>query len=148
MYTLLLCVGIFIIHVICVSFYLASLLRISLQPRDFNQYTVGQTQDVICSISLSSDVDPDSIELAWLKKEDFITTDGQVTIINGHNNFNANNLIVSTIIRFEPLTEEDEGNYICYAKVNGSFVFKSIELQDFRSKYHAHSILFILAHVD
>jgi len=130
------------------SFYLASLLHISLQPRGFNQNTVGKTQDVICSISLSSDVDPDSIELSWLKKEDFITADGRVTIINGDNNSNASNLIISTIIHFEPLTEEDEGNYICYAKVNGSFVFKSIQLQNFRSKYHTHSILFILAHVD
>jgi len=114
--------------------YLASPLDISLNPSGFDQNTVGQTQDVICTISLSSVVDPDSIELAWLKKEDFITADGRVTIINGDNNSNTSN--PSTIIHFEPLTEEDEGNYICYAKVNGSFVFKSIELQDFISKYH------------
>jgi len=91
---------------------------------------------VICSISLSSNVDPDFIELSWLKKEDFITANGRVTVINDDNNFNASNLIKSTIIRFEPLTEEDESNYICYAKINGSFVFKLIELQDFISKYH------------
>ena len=109
--------------------YLASPLDISLNPSGFDQNTVGQTQDVICTISLSSVVDPDSIELAWLNEENIVTVDSRVTT-----NTSSDNDTIVTTIQFDPLFEEDEGVYICYAIINESFIFESIELQDFRSK--------------
>jgi len=118
-------------------FNLASFLTISLQPSGFGQNIVGQKQDVICSIAVPFDVDPDNIELGWVNEEDIITNDSRVTVDTSPNDassgyFNGSTLFTS--ILFDPLTKEDEGQYICYAIINGSFIFKSISLQNFTSK--------------
>ena len=121
---------------------LASILSISLQPNGFSQNTVGQRQEVICSIFIPINVDLDSITLAWLNKEDIVTTDGRVTIDESSGNSSAGN--ISVTIRFDPLFEDDANNYTCYALINGSFVFESMELQN-RSKqaYYGSIILCI-----
>lgn len=105
---------------------------IFLSPSGFDQNTVGQRQDVICSISVPPDVDPDTIELGWLNEDDIITDDSRVTIDTSSDYFNGTTLV--TTIQFDPLTEEDENEYICYAMINGSFVFESISLQNIISK--------------
>ena len=107
---------------------------ISLQLSDFGQNTVRQRQDVICSIAVPSDVDSENIELGWVNEEDIITDDSRVTIntLNTSDYFNGSTLV--TIIQFDPLSEDDEGEYICYAIINGSFTFESINLQNFTSK--------------
>ena len=114
------------------SFNLASFLSISIQPSGFGQNTVGYRQDVICSVPVPPGVDPDTIELAWLNEDEIFTDDSRVTIDTISDYFNDSTLV--TIIQFDPLSEEDEGEYTCYAKVNGSFIFESINLQNFRSK--------------
>ena len=111
---------------------------INIQPSGFYQSTLGQRQDVICSILLPSDVEPDTVELGWLNEEEFITDDNRVTIIELSNVAPVNsssNFSVTTIIRFDPLHEDDEGTYTCYSIVNKSESFTSIQLQNFRSKY-------------
>jgi len=116
--------------------YLASFLTISLQPNGFSQNIVGQLQDVICSIVIPSDVDPDDIEFGWINEEDIITDDSRVTIDTSPTNASSD-YISSTLfinIQFDPLTEEDEGQYICYAIINGSFIFELISLQNFTCK--------------
>ena len=113
-------------------FNLASVLNITLQPSGFDQNIVGQRQDVICSISVSPDVDPDTIELGWLNEDDIITNDSRVTIDASSDYFNGSTLV--TTIQFDPLIEDDENQYICYAIVNGSFIFESIDLQNLTSK--------------
>ena len=93
---------------------------------------------MICSILLPSDVQPDTVELGWLNEEEFITDDNRVTIIELSNVAPVNsssNFSVTTIIRFDPLHEDDEGTYTCYSIVNKSESFTSIQLQNFRSKY-------------
>ena len=40
-----------------------------------------------------------------------------------------------TIIQFDPLAEEDEDEYTCYAVINGSFMFESISLQNIISYF-------------
>ena len=110
---------------------------ISLQPSGFYQNTIGQRQNVICSLSLPPDVDPDTVELGWVN----VTNDSRVTIIesfddelvNSSSNFSTNTII--TIIQFNPLYEDDEGVYNCYSIVNESATFISILLQNFRSMY-------------
>jgi len=47
--------------------------------------------------------------------------------------FNGSTLFTS--IQFDPLYDEDEGQYVCYAIINGSFLFESISLQNFTSAY-------------
>ena len=86
---------------------------------------------MICSIVVPSDVDPDSIKLTWLNEENIITNDSRVTIIDSTNDLAS---IVSTIIRFDPLFENDEGNYSCCSKMSDSVQFVSIQLQNFKSK--------------
>ena len=114
-------------------------LSISLQPSGSDQNTVGQRQDVICSISVPPDIDPDDIELGWLNEEDIITDDGRVTITespddlsNDSSNFSTS--VVTTVLRFDPLYEDDEGTYTCIAIINESEISASIQLQNFRSK--------------
>ena len=114
------------------SLNLASVLSISLQLS--GQNTVGQRQDVICSVFIPSDEDPDAVKLAWLNEQDIVTVDGRITINESSDNFESNATTLTTAIQFDPLTEIDEGKYICYAMINGSFVFESIQLQNFRSK--------------
>ena len=118
---------------------LVSALNITLQPSGFDQNTVGQRQDVICSISVPPDVDPDTIELGWLNEDDIIINDSRVTIDTSSAYYNDSILI--TTIQFDPLNEVDENQYTCYAIVNGSFIFESIDLQNLTSKWpHAYSM--------
>ena len=124
-------------------FILASPLRISFQPSGFYQNTVGYRQDVICSVSVPPDIDPDTIELGWLNEDDIITDDSRVTIDTSSDYYNDSSL--ATIIQFDPLFEDDEGEYICYAVINGSFIFEPINLQNFTSKQtcaHMHTPLY------
>ena len=111
--------------------YIDSFLNISLQPSGFDQNTVALRQNVVCSVS-GPDVDPDITELGWLNEDDIITDDGRVTIDTSTDYYNDSSLV--TIIQFDPLFEDDEGEYICYAIINGSFISESINLQDFTSK--------------
>ena len=77
---------------------------------------------MICSVSIPPDVDPHTVKLSWLNEDDIITNDSRVTIDT------SNYSTLVTTILFDPLTEEDENEYICYAKINGSFIFESINL--------------------
>ena len=84
-------------------------------------------------------MDPDSIGLAWFNEENIVTNDSRVTIIdstsdlaNLSSNFTTN--IISSIIQFDPLFEDDVGNYSCFSKLNGSVQFVSIQLQNFKCK--------------
>ena len=119
---------------------------INIQPSGFYQSTLRQRQDVICSILLPSDVEPDTVELGWLNEEEFITDDNRVTVIESSNIAPVNsssNFNITTIIRFDPLYKDDEGTYTCYSIVNESQTFISIQLQNFRSKY----IIFVQAYI-
>ena len=115
-----------------IIFNLDSVLNISLQPSGFNKNTVGQQQDVICSVSLPPDVDPNDVDLGWLYEERIIDDDNRVTINPSSGYFN--NTILVTNIHFAPLGEEDEDEYFCYAIINGSFVVESMRLHNFTSK--------------
>ena len=99
-----------------------------------SQNTVGQLQDVVCSISIPFNVDPNTVELGWLNEDD-ITNDSRVIIIksqNGTSNFSTS--VMTTAIRFNPLFEDDEKAYSCYSVVNESINLASINLQNFTGK--------------
>ena len=108
--------------------HLDYVLNITVPPSGFGQNTVGHRQYMICSISLPADVNPATVELVWLNEDDIITDDSRVTIDASNDNFNVSSLV--TIIQFDPLSEEDEDEYTCYAIINGSFLFESISLQN------------------
>ena len=115
------------------QFNLESLLRIYLQPNGSDQNTIGQTQHVICSLSLPPYVDPDTVEFGWINEDDIITDDSRVTVNKSHDY--ANEGILVTVIQFDPIIENDKGEYICYMIINESLIFESINLQHFTSKY-------------
>ena len=104
---------------------------------------------MICSLSVPPDVDPDTVVLSWINKDDIITDDNRVTIIEPLNN-SANNMsnfstsVITTVIRFDPLIENDEGTYSCYSIVNESETFVSIQLQRFISK---QVVIFVCTYV-
>ena len=110
---------------------LGSALNITLQSSGVDQNTVGYRQDVICSISVPPDVDPDTIELGWLNEDDIVTDDSRVTIDTSSHYINTT---LVTTIQFDPLHEEDQDEYICYTIENGSLTFGFVNLQEFTSK--------------
>ena len=104
----------------------------------FEPKTIGQRQEVVCSISVPPDVDPDTIELGW-HNEDDITNDTRVTVYkltnnSSDNSSNSSTIVMTTVIQFNPLLENDEGTYSCfYSKMNESALFTSIRLHSFIS---------------
>ena len=113
--------------------HLGATLKISIQCCGFNQNIIGQRQKVTCSLYVTPNMDTDTIELGWLNEEHIITDDSRVTV-DVLSDYSNNNTLV-TVIMFDPLTEEDGGEYICYATINGSFfISDSIHLQNFASK--------------
>ena len=113
-------------------FIIDSFVKVSLQPSDFGKNAVGRRQNVICSISVPPDMDPDATELGWLNEDNIITDDSRVTINTSSDYHNDSTLV--TIIQFDPLIEDDEGEYICFAIINGSFIIEYMILQNFASK--------------
>ena len=114
-------------------FFSVSIQNITLQPSGSDQKTVGQRQEVICSVSVPPYADPDDVELGWLDEDEIITSDGRVTVSTSLNYFGNSTKV--TIIQFDPLSDDDEDEYTCYAIINGSFVYESIKLQNFTSTY-------------
>ena len=107
---------------------------ISFNPSGFLQNTKGQRQDVICSVTVPSEVDPDTVELEWLNADNITTDDGRITIISADNSTSLNSSTLSTTLRFDPLFEDDQGNYTCYSIINDTLKFQTVELTNFRCK--------------
>ena len=112
--------------------------RISLQPSGYLQGVVGEMQDIICSVIITSTVtvDPDSVELTWSHDDGIITTDNRVTIITNITE-NPFSFTYTTIIQFAYLMEGDEGNYTCSVEVDDIMESHSIILENLRSMYAA-----------
>ena len=108
---------------------------ISFNPSGFLQNTKGQRQDVICSITIPPEVDPDTVELEWLNADNITTDDGRITIISADNSTSLNSSTLSTTLQFDPLFEDDQGSYSCYSVVNDTLKFQTVELTNFRCKY-------------
>ena len=120
-------------------FNLVSFLSIFLQPSDIYQNTVGNKQDIICSLSIPPDVVLDIVEFGWLFEDDIITDDGRVTIDTSSDYYNHSSLV--TIIQFDTLFEDDDGEYICYAVINNSFIIEPINLLNFKSKKYTRAYI-------
>ena len=92
---------------------------------------------MICSISVppESDVNPDTIELGWLNEDDIVTNDTRVTIVKSSKiSSNFSTSVITAIIRFSPLFEDDEGTYSCYLLTNESEISTSIQLQNLKGE--------------
>ena len=84
---------------------------------ELSQGVIGQPQDLVCSVILSSAVDPNTVELVW----NFTSTDSRVTVIpTTVTNDDTIGNTYSTVIQFAYLMEGDEGNYVCILTVEDS----------------------------
>ena len=84
-------------------------------------------------------MDPDTIEFGWLNESDIITNDNRVTVIEQSNDLinissNFSIRVFVTILQFDPLFEDDKGNYSCYSIVNETEISTYVQLQT-RSKF-------------
>ena len=106
---------------------------ISLQPSGFFSGTIGQMQDLICSVTITSAIDPDSVELIWLDSENIITSDNRVTVTPTNITSNAFSFTYTTVLQFAYLMEGDEGNYTCNLVADEMLESQTVRLQNFRS---------------
>ena len=90
-------------------------------------------QNVICSVTITSVIDPDSVELTWTNNDSIITTDNRVTITPTNITENPSSFTYSTTIQFAYLKEGDERNYTCNVTVNDMMESHSITLQKLKS---------------
>ena len=89
-------------------------------------------QDITCSVTITSTIDPDSVELTWINADSIITADNRVTIITNITE-NPSSFTYTTKIQFAYLMEGDEGNYTCNVEVDNMMESSSITLDNFRS---------------
>ena len=109
--------------------------RISFQPNGFLQGIVGEMQDIICSVTLTSEVDPESVELIWENASNIITSDNRVTITSTNITDNPFSFTYTTAIQFAYLMEGDEGSYTCRIVVDEMMESHSAILHNLRSTY-------------
>ena len=108
-----------------------SIPRISLQPSRYLQ-VVGEMQDIICSVTITSTIDPKSVELTWTNVDGIITADNRVTIITNITE-NPSSFTYTTKITFAYLMERDEGNYTCNVETEDMMESRSIIIENFKS---------------
>jgi len=121
------------IHILFDNIFLVPTPRISAQPNNSLQSIVGEAQDIICSITITSAIDPDLVELTWTRDDSSITTDNRVTILPTNVTENPSSFTYTTIIQFAYLMEGDEGKYTCNVTVEDMMESQSTALQNFRS---------------
>ena len=106
--------------------------RISLQPSGYLQGVVGEMQDITCSVTITSTIDPVSVDLTWTNADSIITADNRVTITTNIIE-NPSSFTYTTTIQFVYLMEGDEGNYTCNVEVDDMVESRSIILENLRS---------------
>ena len=90
--------------------------NVFLKPDHLHQGIIGEANDLVCLIALSSTVQSNLVNLTW----NFTSNDSRVTVIPTTITINDSiGIIYTTVIQFDYLLEEDEGNYTCTLIVDG-----------------------------
>ena len=125
-----------------------------MQPSDSLQGVIGEEQDIICSITITSTIDSDSVELTWTNADSIITADNRVAIETDITE-NPFSFTYTTTVKFAYLKEGDEGNYTCNVRVGVVMRSRSAVLQYLRGmktslplKIFLENLLKILLHLD
>ena len=121
------------------SLYTVPVPRISMQPSGFFSGIIGEKQDIVCSVTITSTIDPSLVVLIWMNASSIITSDSRVTIIPTNVTANSHSFTYTTTIQFAYLTEADEGNYICNVAVNEMMESRTTSLQNLRSMQYAYN---------
>ena len=104
-----------------------------MEPSGFFSGIIGEMQDIICSVAITSVVDPDSVKLTWTNASSIITSDNRVTITPTNITANLHSFTYTTTIQFAYLMEGDEGNYICNVMVDEMMRSRATTLQNLTS---------------
>ena len=104
-----------------------------MEPSGFFSGIIGEMQDIICSVTVTSVVDPDSVKLTWTNASSIITSDNRVTITPTNVTANLHSFTYTTAIQFAYLMEGDEGNYICNVMADDMMESRTTTLQNLRS---------------
>ena len=111
-----------------IPLFLVPVPTISFQPSGSQQRIVGEMQDIICSVTITFEADPDSVELTWTNASSIITPDDRVTVLPTNITRNSFRFTYTTIIQFDYLMEGDEGSYICNFTLDGMTKSRSATL--------------------
>ena len=87
-------------------------------------------QEIICSVTITSALDPESVELTWTNADSIITADNRVTITPTNITENPSSFTYTTVIQFAYLMEGDEGYYTCNVIANGMIESQTVALQN------------------
>ena len=91
--------------------------------------TVGDPQDVICSIASTTVLDANSVTTSWTGPNGVITNDDRLTI-----NTTVDNNIYTSTLHFDHLSESDVGVYACNVTTTNRTVSLSTNFTDLTSK--------------
>ena len=89
-------------------------------------------QDITCEVTITSTIDPDTVEQTWTNADSTITADNRITIVTNVTE-NPFSFTYTTIIQFAYLMEGDEGNYTCIVEADDMMESRSIILENLRS---------------
>ena len=87
-------------------------------------------QHIICSVTITSAVDPNSVILIWKDADSIFTTNNRVTLMPTNITENPSSFILTTAIQFAYLMEGDEGNYTCNVIVDDMVESHTTSLQN------------------
>ena len=90
-------------------------------------------QSIVCSVTINSAIDRNSVELTWRSNDSIITADNRVTITPTNITESPSSFTYTTTIQFAYLVEGDEGNYTCNVIVDDMIESHSIILQNLLS---------------
>ena len=100
--------------------------NVFLKPSHVHQGVIGEANDLICLIALSSTVQSSSVDLTW----NFTSNDDRVTVIpTTITTDDSIGIIYTTVIQFDYLTEGDEGDYTCTLIINGELAESTFHLE-------------------
>ena len=121
-------------HDFCNCLYIVPVPRIySYQPSGSLPGVVGEMQYIICSVTITSAVDPNSVMLGWANADSIVTADSRVTIQPTNVTSNPSSFTYTTTIQFTYLMEGDEGNYTCNVTLDDVMESNTTTLQKLKS---------------
>ena len=106
--------------------YIAPTPNVFLRPSHLHQGIIGEAFDLVCSIALSSTAKLSPVSLAW----NFTSNGTRVRVVpTTITNDDSIGIIFTTVIQFDYLIEEDEGNYMCSLEIDGDFEESTFSLE-------------------
>ena len=90
---------------------------------------VRYPEDIVCIIETTSELESSSVSSFWIGPNGVVTNDDRLTI-----NVTVNKNIYITILHFDYLLENDEGNYTCSVTISNHTMLLSTTLNNLISK--------------